>query len=173
MFPPLASLHGCGALRRCRKRGGANAACTLPPPIEDFIRAQGSEACGVPAPYKGGMGSDPESGPRLGVDRATNQRLARGAIRRRHLARYRMEGTIIDRPLPNGWAEIAVLRHAKNAYTFALVPSDAWCGWDPRTCATDQGGPVADSRDGRHGCNWHAEHIKLHIVGRRRRSLNL
>ncbi len=128
----------------------------------------------MPALHNEDIGSDPEPGPRLGVDRAglINDWLEErsgGAIS----LGTEMEGTIVDRPLPDGWAEIAVLRHAKNAYTFALVPSDAWCGWDPRTCATDQGGPVADSRDGRHGCNWHAEHIKLHIVGRRRRFLDL
>ncbi len=95
-------------------------------PISDFIEAQGSEASGIPAPYNAGtLAIDPETGLYMAVDYTglVNQWLEEqsgGAIS----LGTEVEGAVIERPLPDGRAEVTVLCHARNAYTAVMVPSD-------------------------------------------------
>jgi hypothetical protein len=95
-------------------------------PIEDFLNAQGTGGNGLPAPLNGDLGAfDAKAGRFIQVDYTG---LANKWIEEES---YKLgtpmslgtetEGTIIERPLPDGRAEVTVLLHTKNALTWVSV----------------------------------------------------
>jgi hypothetical protein len=91
-------------------------------PIEDFLEAQGTGANGIPAPLNGIAWIDPMAGLFMGTDYAglVNQWIEEqsgGAIS----LGTEIEGKIIERPLPDGRAEVTVLLHTKNAFTVVAL----------------------------------------------------
>jgi hypothetical protein len=102
-------------------------------PIEDFLEAQGKA---YPPPFNYTAWIDPEAGLLMAVDFAglTSQWLfeqSGGAI---SLA-TQIEGTVIERPLADGRAEVTVLCHTRNAAITVVRLDDAFLtsllGHDP------------------------------------------
>jgi hypothetical protein len=103
-------------------------------PIEDFLNAQGQNLNGVPAPYNYVVWDDRESGLLLSLDYAG---LANKWIEEQSGGAISLgtetDGKVIERPLPDGRAEVTVLLHTRNALTWVaeykpenLPPAPPW-----------------------------------------------
>jgi len=97
-------------------------------PIEDFLDAQGTCANGIAPPYHSLAWIDPETQLFIAVDYAGLveewiEEESGGAI----TLGTEIEGKVIERPLPDGRAEVTVLLHTRNAFT-VVTP---FVGGDP------------------------------------------
>ncbi|HEY5914065.1 MAG TPA: hypothetical protein VJA21_26045 [Verrucomicrobiae bacterium] len=90
-------------------------------PIEDFLEAQGKA---VPAPFNYTAWSDPKAGLFMAVDYAglTSRWLYEESSGNISLG-TQIEGTVIERPLADGRAEVTVLCHTRNA-AITVAPLD-------------------------------------------------
>ena len=88
-------------------------------PIEDFLKAQGKNLNGVLPPYNYVVWGDPEEKLLLSLDYVG---LANKWIEQRSGGAISLDtktdGTVIERPLPDGHAEVTVLLHTRNALTW-------------------------------------------------------
>ena len=90
-------------------------------PIEDFLDAQGTGGNGLPAPLNGDLGAfDAKAGRFIQVDYSglANKWIVDNGGKS---LGTETEGTIIERPLPDGRAEVTVLLHTRNALTWVSV----------------------------------------------------
>ncbi len=120
LVPALAVLL-LGMMATAGGKGAASSAKIRP--IEDFLEAQGTAPIPPPANYACWM--DPKTGLLLlpdyaGLDNKWLEQESNGLIS----LGTETAGTVIERPLPDGRAEVTVLLHTKNALTMV-----AW--WNP------------------------------------------